>query len=82
MAILKSVIVMRGPGSNANLPYPASYVATIVSEELRYQGISTDIPGVNSKVTVQILNGRTLNRTQVYYVNQTTTQLDALIIAG
>jgi hypothetical protein len=82
MAILKSVNVMRGPGSNANAPYPASYIATLVSEDMKYHAITGDIPGANSKITVTVQNGRTLNRRDVYYVNQTVAQLDLLIIAG
>lgn len=82
MAILKSVHVMRGPGTNANLPYPTSGIETIVGETLSYKAITGDIPGVNSVIRVRLANGRNLIRTNVYYVNETVAQLDALIIAG
>ena len=83
MANVIQVTVMRGPGTSANAPYPASYVALIGTNTIsRVEAYTAAVQsGVNSIIRVRYNNNRSLIYKGTYYVNETVAALKTAINA-
>lgn len=82
MAVTIQVTVMRGPGTSANAPYPASFIADLATNTIsRVEAYIGPQSGVNGIIRVRYNNERSLVYKGTYYVNETLATLHTRINA-